>query len=82
MLSKNKGLKDKAGLLIGDALIANPEHPIDKIGFKDVYLGENGLLRVLEGCNSNKFIKKIHLGIVSMEGMKLMSKALINNTSL
>lgn len=82
MLSKNKGLKDKAGLLIGDALLANPEHPIDKIGFKDVNLGEDGLLRILEGCNGNKFIKKIHLGYVSCEGVKLMSKALLYNSSL
>ena len=82
VLSKNKGLKDKAGLLIGDALLANPEHPIDKIGFKDVTLGEDGLLRILEGCNGNKFIKKIHLGYVSCKGLKLMSKALLYNTSL
>ena len=82
VLSKNKGLKDKAGILIGDALIDNPDHPIDKIGFKDVNLGEDGVLRILEGCNANKHIKKVHLGYVSHEGLKLMSKALINNSSL
>lgn len=82
VLSKNKGLRDKAGILIGDALLANPDHPIDKVGFKDVNLGDDGVLRVLEGCNANKNITKVHLGYVSAEGLKLMSKAMLNNSSL
>ena len=82
VLSKNKGLRDKAGILIGDALISNPDHPIDKVGFKDVNLGDDGVLRVLEGCNANKNITKVHLGYVSAEGLKLMSKAMLNNSSL
>ena len=82
MLAKNKGLKDKAGLHIGDALLANPDHPISKISFKKVDLGDDGLLRILEACNANKNIKKVNLGYVSCEGMKLMSKALKNNSSL
>ena len=82
VLSKNKGLKDKAGLHIGDALLANPDHPIDKISFKNVALGDDGVLRVLEGCNANKNIKKIHLGAVTCEGMRLMSKCLMHNSSL
>ena len=82
VLAKNKGLKDKAGLHIGDALLANPDHPISKISFKKVDLGDDGLLRILEACNANKNIKKVNLGYISCEGMKLMSKALKNNTSL
>ena len=81
-LGKNKGLKDKAGLHIGDALLANPDHPIEKISFKNVDLGSDGVLRILEACNANKHIKKVHLGAVSSNGMKLMSKALMHNTSL
>jgi len=82
VLAKNKGLKNKAGILIGDALLANPEHPIEKISFKNVYLGEDGLLRILEACNNNKHLKKAHLGVVSATGMVLMSKALMFNTTL
>ena len=82
VLSKNMGLRDKAGLHIGDALLANPSHPIDKISFKNVYLGDDGVLRILEACNANKNIKKVHLGAVTAEGMKLMSKALLHNQSL
>lgn len=81
-LGKNKGLDNKAGLHIGDALLKNPNHPMTKISFKKVYLGEDGLLRVLEGCNANKNIKKVHLGAVSAEGMILMSKCLMYNTSI
>ena len=82
MLAKNKGLNNKAGIHIGDALLANPDHPIEKISFKNVYLGDDGVLRILEACNGNKHIKKVHLGVVSNEGMKLMSKVLMHNTTL
>ena len=82
VLAKNKGLKDKAGLHIGDALLTNPDHPIDKVSFKNVYLGEDGLLRILEACNVNKNIKKVHLGAITALGMKLMGKSLMYNTSL
>ena len=53
VLAKNKGLKNKAGIHIGDALLANPSHPIKKISFKKVYLGDDGVLRILEACNAN-----------------------------
>jgi hypothetical protein len=65
ILSKNKGLKLKAGIYIGNALIQNNQHPIKKISFKDVYLGEDGLIRIIEACNSNSFIEKAHFGYVS-----------------
>lgn len=82
VLAKNKGLNNKAGIHIGDALLANPDHPIEKISFKNVYLGDDGVLRILEACNGNKHIKKVHLGVISNEGMKLMSKVLMHNTTL
>lgn len=71
-LSKNYNLKSKAGIFIGDALISNTEHPVEKISFKNVYLGEDGLLRILEACNANRHIKKVNLGYVSAKGLKLM----------
>lgn len=82
VLGKNKGLDDKAGIHIGDALLANPHHPIEKISFKNVFLGDNGVLRILEACNKNQHIKKVHLGVVSNEGLKLMSKVLMFNSTL
>ena len=82
MLAKNKGLNNKAGIHIGDALLANPDHPIEKISFKNVYLGDDGVLRILEACNGNKHIKKVQLGVISNEGIKLMSKVLMHNTTL
>lgn len=71
-MSKNYNLKSKAGIFIGDALIANRDHPVNKISFKNVYLGEDGLLRILEACNVNSNIKKVHLGYISARGLKLM----------
>lgn len=82
VLGKNKGLNNKAGIHIGDALLANPQHPIKKISFKNVFLGDDGVLRILEACNVNKHIKVVHLGAVSNEGLKLMSKVLMHNTTL
>ena len=81
-LGKNKGLGLKTGVFIGDALIANSSIPIDKLSFKKVYLGEDGLCRILEACNQNKNIKKVHLGYVSSKGLKLMADVLKTNKSL
>jgi len=50
----------KAGIFIGDALMENKDHPVEKICFKDVRLGDDGLLRILEACNANQNIKKIN----------------------
>lgn len=49
---------------------------MEKINFKNVYLGEDGLVRILEACNANQNIKKIHLGFVTSKGLKLMSQTL------
>jgi hypothetical protein len=81
-LSKNYNLKGKAGIFIGDALIANKDHPVEKISFKNVSLGDDGLLRILEACNANSNIKKVHLGYVSSKGLKLMGQTLKINKSL
>lgn len=71
-MSKNADLKSKTGIFIGDALINNCEHPIEKLNFKNVYLEDDGLLRILEACNANKHIKKVTLGYVSSTGLKIM----------
>jgi hypothetical protein len=81
-LSKNYNLKSKAGIFIGDALIANKDHPVEKISFKNVFLGDDGLLRILEACNANSNIKKVHLGYVSSKGLKLMGQTLKINKNL
>ena len=81
-LSKIQTLKMKAGIFIGDALIDNKDHPIEKICFKDVTLGEDGLLRILEACNSNQNIKKINLGYISDRGLKLVADTFLHNRSL
>lgn len=81
-MSKNYNLKNKAGIFIGDALISNKDHPVEKISFKNVYLGEDGLLRILEACNANVNIKKVHLGLVSSRGLKIMGQTLKVNKSL
>lgn len=72
----------KAGIFIGDALIKNPDHPVEKICFKDVYLGDDGLLRMLEACNSNQNIKKINLGYVTNKGLRYIADTLVHNKSL
>lgn len=81
-LSKNSNLNNKAGIFIGDALISNKDHPVEKISFKNCMLGDDGLLRILEACNANSNIKKVHLGYVSSKGLKLMSQTLKINKSL
>lgn len=81
-LSKNYNLNTKAGIFIGDALISNKDHPVEKISFKNVQLGDDGLLRILEACNANSNIKKVHLGYVSSKGLKLMGQTLKINKSL
>ena len=72
----------KAGIFIGDALVEHPEHPVEKINFKDVYLGDNGLIRILEACNANRHIKKLSLGFVSAKGLKLMGETLKANKNI
>jgi len=81
-LSKNYNLNNKAGIFIGDALISNCDHPVEKISFKNVQLGDDGLLRILEACNAISNIKKVHLGYVSSKGLKLMGQTLKINKSL
>lgn len=43
----------------------NPTHCLEKLSFKDVFLGEDGLARVCEALNVNKNITTVHLGIIS-----------------
>tara|TARA_B110000285_G_C14910050_1_gene507478 strand:+ start:119 stop:859 length:741 start_codon:yes stop_codon:yes gene_type:complete len=75
-------LKSKTGIFIGEALIANPDHPIEKLNFKNVNLEDDGLIRILEACNANKNIKKVTLGFVSSSGLKIMARTLKINKTL
>jgi hypothetical protein len=81
-LGKNPGLKLKAGIFIGDAILMNDTHCIEKLSFKDIYLGEDGLIRVCEALNKNKNITKVHLGIISNQGLLFLARSLRNNTTL
>jgi hypothetical protein len=51
-LSRTKMI-GKAGIFIGEALLKNPNYPIQQILFKDVNLGQDGLYRLLLGVNIN-----------------------------
>jgi hypothetical protein len=66
----------KSGVYLGEALIQNPSHPVEKISFKNVNLGEDGLLRIVEAARTNRNIKKLHLGYVSTRGLTLLASAL------
>lgn len=81
-LSKNKDLSEKAGIFLGDALIENPDHPVKKINFKDVCLGENGLMRIIEAANQNQNIKVLNVGVVTSVGLLRMAQCLRHNKSL
>ena len=81
-LANNKNLSAQAGIFIGDALKENVDHPIEKLSFKGVDLGDEGLVRILEACNENKNIKKVNLGIVTSRGLGLIAKSLALNKSL
>lgn len=78
----NTNMQAKAGLFIGEALLAKPKYPIERIKFKDVNLEETGLYRLLEAANVNPSLKSIHLGIISDYGLRIMSELLARNTSL
>lgn len=80
-LSETK-MQEKAGLFIGEALLANPLYPLQRIKFKGVDLEENGLYRILEAVNANKNISRINLGVISDFGLKTMAELLKENTTL
>ena len=81
-LANNVNLTSQAGIFIGDALKENVDHPIEKVSFKGVDLGDEGLVRILEACNENKNIKKVNFGIVTSRGLGLIAKSLALNKSL
>lgn len=75
-------LGSKAGVFLGDALKANSNHPICKLSFKSIRLGENGLLRIIEALNACKSITRVHLGIISSQMLLMLAKNLTHNSSL
>jgi len=80
-LSDNK-FTSKAGVYIGSALIKNPEYPMYNLTFENVYLGEDGLVRIIEAVNANKNILKLNCGIVTDCGLEILAEKLQTNTSL
>ena len=81
-MSNNAGLKFKAGVFIGDALVDNPDQPVRKLSFKNCHMQEDGLIRILEACNKNKNIKSLSAGYVSNKGLKALAQVLEKNDSL
>ena len=75
-------MSEKTGILIGQALIENPEQPVAKISFKKVCIGETGLLRILEATNCNCNITTLYPGCVSDRGLMMMAKVLRANKGL
>ena len=69
-------------MFIGEALLSNPEYPIDYLKFKGVNLEETGLHRILEAANVNKHIRRLNVGIISDKGLSILSQLLAFNTSL
>lgn len=72
----------KAGEYIGEALAANPTYPIKKLSFKGISLESIGLTRIIEACNLNKNVKKLHIGVLTDDGLKALSQLLEPNESL
>ena len=81
-MGKNKKFSDKAGIYIGDALIANSSHPVQKLNFKKCNLGENGVIRIAEACNKNTNIKKLNLGFVNDKSLVILAQTLKHNNTL
>lgn len=50
--------------------------------FKDVNLEVDGLYRIIEAVNKCKSITKLHVGIVTDEGLNTMASLLPNNQTL
>lgn len=81
-LSKNPRFSEKAGVFIGNALVENLDHPVEKLNFKNCDLGENGVVRIMEACNKNNHISKVNLGYVSDKSLGMLACTLRHNTRL
>ena len=81
-LSDNIKMESKSAQFIGEALLANPNYPIEFIKFKGVNLEQTGLYRLLEAVNANKNIHRLHIGVISDYGLRTMSEILKTNKSL
>lgn len=78
----NNSFTSVAGIYIGTALLRNPDYTLAKLQFENVNLSEQGLVRVLEACNTNKHIEKLHVGTVTDGGLEILAAKLKDNTSL
>ena len=81
-MSRNCKLSDKAGIFLGDALIANTSHPVKKLSFKKIHLKEDGLVRILEASNANSNIVNLNLGYISDYELHILAMCLKNNKCL
>lgn len=63
--------------------MANCEHiELQRLSFKNLRLGEYGLLRVLEASNVCKTLQRLHLGFVNDAGLLMMADKLAANNYL
>lgn len=78
-LSKNN-LSSRAGEYIGDAI--TPEYKISFLSFRGNCLETFGLRRILEAVNGNENIEMLDIGIISNDGLTMLTDLLKSNTSL
>ena len=72
----------KSGEYIGQGLLDNPTSKIHKLDLQGLNLGETGLQRVLEAVNNIACIEKLHVGVVTDSGLKILAAQLAHNTTL
>ena len=76
----NNSMQAKAAVCIGDALIKNPEYPIQQILLRNINIGEDGVHRLMEAANLNKNIRRLHVGILSDLALLKLASKLCSNT--
>lgn len=73
---------NKTGEYIGQALLDNPASSISKLSFEGIYLDNTGLQRIVEAVNACKSIEKLHVGVITDSGLRILAEGLMGNESL
>ena len=72
----------KAGVFIGQALIDNPHTHLSRLMMKDVNIEEDGLTRIVTALNTNRNIRRVHVGVISNVGLNILARTLADNKTL
>ena len=75
----NNNLGSKSGEFIGSVI--HPDYKIFSLKFKGINLESNGLRWILEASNANKYITTIDLGILTSNGLALLTEMLPRDTT-